>query len=296
MRKRLILAHRINNFLFNQFRFTGSRKSGRIISKLLLPNLNQLTQVPTIYNFDMMVNGNGGKEIYYLGFYEVGTLDVIKKCLEPTDNFIDIGASIGLMSVFASKISTKGTILSFEPQKERFEILKSNAKLNDCSNMHIFNNGLGEKEEQLQLHTDVYSPSIVDIENSDGKHELINILVLDKVLDSKKIESVKFIKIDVEGFELSVLKGAQNTLSKENAPIICIEYVKRLQSLNRIDISIFDFIKSVNNYRLFQLEKSSNTKSKLIEIKNEKDLRDCDNIYCFTEYHIKNLNSQKLFK
>ncbi len=296
MRKRLILAHQINNFLFNQFRFTGSRKMGRVISKMLLPNLNQLTKVPTIYNFDMMVNENGGKEIYYLGFYEVGTLDVIKKCLEPADNFIDVGASIGLMSVFASKINSQGTVLSFEPQKERFEILKSNLKLNNCSNMQVFNNGLGETEQQLQLHTDVFSPSIVDIDNSNGKHELINILVLDKVIESEKIEAVKFIKIDVEGFELNVLKGAQNTLSKENAPIICIEYVKRLQSLNNTDISIFDFIKGVNSYTLFQLEKSSNTKSKLIEVDSEKGLRDCDNIYCFTEHHIKNLSSKKLFK
>jgi FkbM family methyltransferase len=296
MRKRLILAHRINNFLFNQFRFLGSRKMGRFISKILLPDLNKLTQVPTIYNFDLMVNENGGKELYQLGFYEVGTLDVILKCLQPPDNFIDIGASIGLMSIYASKLSPLGTILSFEPQKERYEILKSNARLNNSDNIQAFNNGLGEIEEQLQLYTDIFSPSIVDNESYGGEHELIDILVLDKVIESKEIGPIKFIKIDVEGFELNVLKGAKNILSKENAPIICIEYVKRLQYLNKGDISIVDFIKGINDYRLFQLEKSSNTKSKLIEVNNEKDLRDCDNVYCFTEYQIRNLNSQKLFK
>lgn len=110
------------------------------------------------------------------------------------------------------------------------------------------------------------------------------------------IDTVKFIKIDVEGFELNVLKGAQNTLSKENAPIICMEYVKRLQSLNNNDISIYNFIKGVNSYRLFQLEKSSNTISKLIQVEQEKDLRDCDNVYCFTENHIRELENKQLFK
>lgn len=296
MRKRLILSHGINNFLFNQFRFPGSRKLGRFISKVLLPDLRQLTKVPTIYDFHMMVNENGGKEVYNLGFYEVGTIDIINKCLNPSDNFIDVGASIGLMSVFASKKSPQGTVLSFEPQKERFEIIQSNAKLNSCSNMIIYNNGLGEKEDQLKLYTDVFSPSIMDTEQSKGKHELIDILVLDKVIEDIGIDTIKFIKIDVEGFELNVLKGATNLLSMENAPIICIEYVKRLQSLNNSDTSIFDYIKQINSYKLFQLEKSSNTISKLVEIISEQRLRDCDNIYCFTEKHIKNLNVQKLFK
>jgi len=296
MRKQLILAHGINNFLFNQFRFFGSRKLGRAISKVLLPSLEQLTKVPTIYNFDMMVNRNGGKEIYYLGFYEVGTLNVIDKCLSATDNFIDVGASIGLMSVFAAYKCPKGRVFSFEPQKERFEILQKNGKLNNKKNMRLFNNGLGEKEEQLQLHTDIFSPSIVDIKSSKGQHEMIDILVLDRIVEAEKIEAIKFIKIDVEGFELSVLKGAEKTLSKENAPIICIEYVKRLQSLNNNDLSIFEYIKKVNNYRLFQLEKTSNTISKLKEVFNEKNLRDCDNVYCFTEAHIKSLNYQELFK
>lgn len=149
MRKRFILAHEITNFLFNKFRFFGSRKTGRLISKILLPPLNELIKVPTIYDFDMIVNTNGGKEIYYSGFYEAGTLDVINKCLDPEDNFIDVGASIGLMSLFASKKSPQGRILAFEPQKERFEILKSNSQLNECHNIVLFNNGLGVKEEQL---------------------------------------------------------------------------------------------------------------------------------------------------
>lgn len=129
-----------------------------------------------------------------MGFYEVGTIDIISKSLQPSDNFVDVGASIGLMSLVASKTSPKGTILSFEPQKERFEILVRNTEINSTKNIQLFNNGLGKTEEQLQLHTDVFSPSLVDIENSKGKSELIDILVLDKVVESRKIGTIGFFK------------------------------------------------------------------------------------------------------
>ncbi|MDP2723106.1 MAG: FkbM family methyltransferase [Bacteroidales bacterium] len=244
----------------------------------------------------MMVNQNGGKEIYYLGFYEVGTLHVIDNCLRPDDNFIDVGASIGLMSIFAAKKINDGIVLSFEPQKERYEILKRNMAINGRTNIQAFNNGLGEVNQQLKLYTDVFSPSIIDIETTKGQFEMIDILILDEILESKKIDVVKFIKIDVEGFEISVLRGAKVLLSGKHAPIICVEYVKRLQNLNNTDVTIFNFITSINNYRIFQLEKSSNTISKLKEVHHEKDLRDFDNMYCFTENNLINLNSDKLFK
>ena len=293
---RLKFVHFINDLLFNIIRFPGSRKIGRTIAKIVLPKLTEIVQVPTKYNFDLFVNSNGGREIYNLGFYEPGTLNVIEKCIEEGDVFIDVGASIGLMSVFASKLKKNGKVLSFEPQSERYKILLQNIELNNSNNIIAFNNGLGESKNKEKLFTDVFSPSIVDFSNDNKKFEEIEILVLDDVLKSQRIENVSFIKIDVEGFEIDVLKGSKNILSSKNPPIICIEYVKRLQSLNKHDVTIYQFIKEINEYIIFQLEKSSNTVSKLVEINSEEQLRDYDNMYCFTESHIRSLDSSMLFK
>lgn len=289
MEKRILFAHQLSDLLFNKMRFPGSRKFARLVSAILLPELTTKVEVPTKYNFRMNVHPNGGKEVYHLGFYEVGTLNVIKHCLNQGDVFIDVGASIGLMSVFASQHVGKGRVLSFEPQSERFGILTSNKALNKCHNIKPFNNGLGQEKNQLKLYTDIHSPSLVDHNDEPTHHEVVDILVLDEVLESEKIAQVKFIKIDVEGFEIHVLKGAQQLL-KSNPPIICVEYVKRLQKLNDGDVSIFNFIKEINDYKIFQLEKSSSTKSKLIEVKNEEELRDLDNIYCFTKDHLENID------
>lgn len=294
MEKRILLAHQLSDLLFNKIRFPGSRKFARLVSSILLPELATKIEVPTKYNFRMNVHPNGGKEIYHLGFYEVGTLHVIKNCLNRGDVFIDVGASIGLMSIFASQHVGQGRVLSFEPQSERFGILTSNKALNNSQNIKLFNNGLGQEKTQLKLYTDIHSPSLVDHNESPTHHEVVDILVLDEVLESEKIPQVKFIKIDVEGFEIHVLKGAQHLL-KSNPPIICVEYVKRLQKLNDGDVSIFSFLKKINHYKIFQLEKSSSTKSKLVEVEDEKDLRDLDNIYCFTKVHLENIN-ENIFK
>lgn len=294
MENKLLFAHHLSDLLFNQIRFPGSRKFARLISNILLPKLTAKVEVPTKYNFRMNVHPNGGKEIYHLGFYEVGTLDVIGNCLKHNDVFIDIGASIGLMSVFASQCVGNGRVLSFEPQSERFKILSSNKELNNCKNIKPFNNGLGQEKNQLKLYTDIHSPSLVDHNDDPSHYEVVDILVLDEVLKNEKINNVKFIKIDVEGFEIHVLKGAKNIL-KTNPPIICVEYVKRLQKLNDSDVSIYQFIKENNDYKIFQLEKTSSTKSKLIEVENEEALRDMDNIYCFTKAHLDNIDI-RIFK
>ena len=296
IRKRAIVARKATNFLFNQFRFFGSRKLGRFISKLLLPKLGKEGLIiPTIYGFDMLTNNNGGLETYYLGFYEVGTLHVIEHCLNENDNFIDVGASIGLMSLVAAKNNGNGKVFSFEPQSERFTYLDYNVQLNKQKIIKIFNNGLGKTKDSLKLYTDVNSPSIVDSNNNTSAYETIDILVLDEILEKEGIETVKLIKIDVEGFEIPVLQGAERLLSSADAPIICVEYVKRLQKQHDNTASLFEYIKGINDYKIFQLQKSTNTISKLVERKTENELRDFDNIFCFTPKHFKQIDVKELF-
>lgn len=289
-------VHRINDFLFNRCRFPGSRKIGRIVSKLLLPTLKGTLKVSTKYGFDFYVIPNGGQEIYNLGFYEAGTLHVMGKCLKEGDHFIDVGASIGLMSVFAGRLTGRGNVLSFEPQKERFEVLKKNIELNGCKNIRLFNSGLAEKSGKAKLFTDNFSPSVVDDQDHKSRFEEIDMLVLDDVLDREKIQHVHFVKIDVEGFEMNVLKGSQKLLAGENPPIVCVEFVRRLQQLNNPGNSLYHYLRNINHYRVFQLEKTSSTVSKLIERHDEESLKDCDNLYCFTDNHINELTSKGLFQ
>ena len=115
------------------------RCSGRLInliSKIFIPKPKGPRLVHTIYGFDIIcmdpVNDKGvEKPLYLTGTYEAGTLSVMDKCLGEEDIFIDVGANIGLMSIFSSGvIGSKGKVYSFEPVLETFTILKKNIEIN----------------------------------------------------------------------------------------------------------------------------------------------------------------------
>lgn len=91
------------------------------------------------------------------------------------------------------------------------------------------------------------------------------------------------LKIDVEGWELEVFKGSKNLLSGENAPIVCVEYTEEHPTYNGSSIDIYNFILTINRYKIFRLQKSKEVSSKLVQIKSIRDLPKYDNLFCFLE-------------
>ena len=300
LRKRLLLTHNICYYLITKFQFRDQNKLFlrniakfillllRNTAKLYLPLLRNPIICPTVFGFDICLGINGGRWVYYLGFYELGTLDIIRKCLQPGDIFIDVGSSIGLMTLTASfAVGKGGKVLSFEPDTKRYENLINSLAINKIENTVAFNYGLGMEKKSARLYKDRCSPSLVEVDRN-APNEIARIVSLDSVLKKKGIPTVKFIKIDVEGYEYEVLKGAENLLKSPNAPIICIEYTKNMARNSKIQ-DVFDFIKNINEYKLFQLEKTKDTISKLKPIKDKCELRNHDNLFCFLDSHIKYL-------
>ena len=144
---------------------------------------------------------------------------------------IDIGANIGLWSKDLSKYFDQ--LVCFEPNPMCQDYLKKNINL---GNSKIYSCALGEKEETKNLfihHSNSGASSFVNKTKIGFKEDrsiiygefpkdtpIINAAV--KKLDTFNYKKIDFIKIDVQGFELSVLKGANKTL-KTNSPVLCIE-------------------------------------------------------------------------
>jgi FkbM family methyltransferase len=297
LRSKLIFTHKICNFLFNKYRFPWSRKIGRIISKVILPKLTGTIICPTIFNFDLCISENDGSEYYYLGFYEIGTLDIMRNCLKAGDVFVDIGSSVGLMSITASfVVGEKGKVLSFEPDTKRYSDLLNSISTNKRTNIKTYNFGLGSEKKSIKLYKDRCSPSMIK-GNNNAFSEIVEIRTIDEVLKIEKVCKVDFVKIDVEGFEIEVLKGAKHLLSQSNAPMLCIE-CSRITNKNSINFpeAIFDFIKNINNYSVYQLTKTSSTISKLKLISDKKSLHKHDNCYCFLNKHLKILPTSLFIK
>ena len=146
---------------------------------------------------------------------------------------VDCGAHVGLWSRDLSNFFDN--LYCFEPVNEFFECLKLNIK---SKNAKLFNLGLGktkiEKEALITKSIGNSGASRTILKNEEissqdyvEKIQLVN-------LDSFNLTKVDFIKIDVEGLGLDVLKGMINILKNCN-PIVCIELLEQIEKTEQIN-------------------------------------------------------------
>lgn len=136
---------------------------------------------------------------------------------------LDVGANVGSHSInFARKAEA---VYAFEPQPKTFYNLCANLLLNLVHNVLPFNMALGNYNGETRVaNLDPTKPNTpMGVQVGNGQQP-----VAMRTIDSLGISPIHFIKIDVEGYELEVLRGATDTLKKEN-PIIYVEiHDKRL--------------------------------------------------------------------
>lgn len=166
----------------------------------------------------------------------------LKKFIKKKQNVIDVGANIGRYSFKLSDlVGKKGSVYAFEPMEKCYITLLSLINFSNKKNILPFNLALSDKTSFVRMKelesknnnylfgTQTESRIVKSTKNSNIKYSIR----LDDIKFNKKIS---FIKIDCEGFEVQVLKGAKNII-KKNKPIILVEYnspkvVKFLKSLN----------------------------------------------------------------
>ncbi|WP_231461841.1 FkbM family methyltransferase [Pedobacter sp. Leaf132] len=174
-------------------------------------------------------------KLIYEGF-ENKELLFIDKFLKPGDTFFDIGSNIGLHSIFASaKLKKDGYIYAFEPSVKTFNRLNENVSLNNLKSIiTTFQMGISDKNETLYLnvsedgHDAWNSFSKLQHINLSLKEEISVIRLDDFIFDNAiKPDTVTFIKIDVEGWELHVLGGLEKLIhSKDFNPVFLIEFTE----------------------------------------------------------------------
>lgn len=290
----LRLAHFQANILFNKLRFPGSRTIARKISRLIIPNLTSNKEIRTIYGYAIEVSPKWGDDVYNLGFYEAGTLKMIDLILKNSDKtFLDIGANIGLMSLHAANsLNGKGKVIAFEPVQFFYDKLNSNLSLNNFNNVITIKKGVGSIATKIPIYLDGGCPSVIStFRDEKGATEMIEIEPLDDIVKNESIADIEFIKIDVEGFEFDVLKGARQTIIK-NKPVLCIEYIKKISDENFNAKILMDYLNELNpEYRYFQFADTSRVEGKLKEVFTEKDINDEDNLFCVSKKHMNLIKS-----
>ncbi len=290
----LNFAHSQANVLFNKLRFPGSRKIARKLSKVILPELSSNKEIQTIYGYSIEVSPKWGEDVYHLGFYEAGTLKFIDLILRNTTNtFIDIGANIGLMSLHAGySLKGKGKVLAFEPVQFFYDKLNANIQLNNFQNIQTIKKGVGSVAAKVPIYLDGGCPSVIStFRDEKGTTEMIDIEMLDEIVRSENVSNIDFIKIDVEGFEFDVLKGARKTIA-DHKPVLCIEYIKKISDDSFNAKVLTEYLKELNpEYRFFQFKDTSRVEGKLKEVTFENDFNDEDNLFCVSSKHLSLIQS-----
>ncbi len=173
-----------------------------------------------------------GNAIYWRGAHDWAPIFVLEKFLKAGDTFIDVGANQGEYSLWAArKVGEQGVVVAFEPMPQLFGQLKENIRINKAFQKSItpIQLGLSDKKGEVILYASedsnegtntIYTRDEFSIEL--GK---IQLDTLDQQLKELDIQQVNFLKIDVEGAEFQVLKGAITTL-KMHRPILLLEINK----------------------------------------------------------------------
>jgi FkbM family methyltransferase len=139
------------------------------------------------------------------------------------DIVIDVGAAFGFYTILASKrVGQRGRVVAIEPQPDSFEMLKKNIKLNKLTNIVTLNYAVSSRKTTLKLYS-----SYSTIQERDGQSLQSYIEVsadnLDNLLRQLDIDEVNWVKVDVEGAELEVLKGAVGILSRSRDIALFVE-------------------------------------------------------------------------
>jgi FkbM family methyltransferase len=159
---------------------------------------------------------------------ERGFLKALRSALRPGDVFFDIGAHVGLFSVLMAKaVGARGQVIAFEPETRAHQRLESNIALNGLTNVRVFQKALGHKNMRGQLFVGGHScPSLVAREADPRRQSAsqeIDIIQGDWLVGREGLPIPRAVKIDIEGYEYSALRGLRGTLAHLACELLCCE-------------------------------------------------------------------------
>ena len=175
---------------------------------------------------EVNINETIGRCLFTQGIYDLSISEIIFRITEPGDLCVDAGANIGYISNLMSyKCGHQGKVFAFEPHPAIYKQLISNIGLLKQRNIQSMNTALSDKKGQAKLFIPTVfainqgTARIIHSDTQNDQADLIEVAMerLDDILD---IQPIKLLKIDVEGYELNVLKGAEKLLKEK-----CIRFI-----------------------------------------------------------------------
>lgn len=166
-----------------------------------------------------------GRYLFFYGEYEGEVVHLFKHLLSPGDSAVDVGANIGLFTLLASRLcGPKGRVYSFEASPEVLGILKHNVRINHASNIVLHECAVGNGDGVVRFHLaesrNMGLGSMRSLGGSRDRSVTVPVGRLDMLVPQST--RIKLLKVDVEGAEPMVLKGARGIIERD-LPFIVLE-------------------------------------------------------------------------
>lgn len=173
-----------------------------------------------------------GRAAFYVGDLDRKLTMVCRRLLRPGDTVLDIGANIGLVSLLASRlVGPQGRVHAFEPNPKMQDALTQMIQRNALGNVALHRFALGEQDGELELTIPQGNAGAASLVRTYGnlpsEHCKVPVHRLDDVLERVGLDAMRLVKIDVEGFEPEVFRGAPRLLSNQRADAILFEFNER---------------------------------------------------------------------
>ena len=188
-----------------------------------LSGFNQLVETPHGVYLANINDQYVGRSLHKYGEFSEMEVEVFAQMLKPGAVVFDVGANIGAHTVrFAQMVGESGRVIAFEPQRIIYQTLCANVALNSLLNVDCYQTGVGEREESMK---------VVDVDpriennfgglslNLPGPGEMVPVLRLDGFTHLPRLD---LLKIDVEGMEAAVLRGAKEIVERFR-PVLYVE-------------------------------------------------------------------------
>jgi len=190
---------------------------------------------------------------FVLGTYEPEFVRALRKRVRAGDICIDVGGNLGYYCLLmASLVGSRGRVITFEPVAENIAVLRENIGLNQLKNVELVNCALGAQQGTMQLIRSEEgsvsaTPSVRGYAVAGARSTVdVPVNTLDAFLEERKI-CPTLVKIDVEGAELDVLRGAVNCL-RDARPTVLVEVHGWDEDSSREVRELFSAV----NYRISQ--------------------------------------------
>ena len=180
------------------------------------------------------LNDYVGRAAFYIGDLDRKITWICAQIVRPGDTVLDIGANIGIVTLWLSKLVGKnGKVHAFEPNPELQKILEETLNHNQASNVCLHPIALGSEQGSHELRIPRANAGAASlIRNRDlSDCDVVEVPVrpLSTIVAEEGIKSIRLIKIDVEGFEAEVFQGGQEVLGSICPEAILFELNERLE-------------------------------------------------------------------